>query len=177
MPAVVSMQVYGQVQLFVSVQISCPDDLKVRFVSRSVSRVQHLCSPAVGQHHLGVGEIRSFASRCNRYRSFPSVISSGSRCSNGGEVPNGTARESARRLLSSVIFEAGSEGGASPNIIEGHRDEVCTSTQEQSLFVLWAPISCNEPWQHRRMRRRAPTRGGSAERSPASRQTERPRHF
>ena len=38
MPAVVSMQVYDQ---------------KVRFVSRSVSRVQHLCSPAVGQHHLG----------------------------------------------------------------------------------------------------------------------------
>ena len=33
MPAVVSMQVYDQ---------------KVRFVSRSVSRVQHLCSPAVG---------------------------------------------------------------------------------------------------------------------------------
>ena len=52
MPAVVSMQVYDQVQLSVSVQISCPDDLKVRFVSRSVPERTFSPSPLPYTYHF-----------------------------------------------------------------------------------------------------------------------------
>jgi hypothetical protein len=93
-------------------------------------------------------------------------------------VPNGTARVSAQPLFFSVISEAALRvWRQAPDLIEGHRDEVCASTQEQDLPVLWSPINRNESRQDRRMRRRAPTRGDSAQRRPASKQAERSGRF
>ena len=60
MPAVLSIEVDHQVQLSVTVEISCPDDVKMRLVDKSVSRVQHLHSAVVSENHLGIGEVRMF---------------------------------------------------------------------------------------------------------------------
>ena len=80
-------------------------------------------------------------------------------------------------LLFSDISKAASELAASP---ERHQEtcyEVCASTPEHGVPLLWTPIRCNQPRQHRRMRRRAATRSGSTHGSLASRQTECPCRF
>jgi len=48
------------------------------------------------------------------------------------------------------------------------------STQDEDLFVLWAPLICNEPWQRWRMRRRAARPGDLAQRPASSTLTRSP---
>ena len=92
-------------------------------------------------------------------------------------VPNGTAHQSVGRLLFSEISEAASELGARPERHQEKCYEVCASTPEYGVPLLWTPIRRNQPRQRRRMRRRAATRSGSTHSSLASMQTECPCRF
>ena len=46
-----------------------------------------------------------------------------------------TLRRFARPLLSSMISEGSRREGQARDVIEGHRDEVCTNTQESGLYL------------------------------------------
>jgi hypothetical protein len=80
MPAVVSMQVYDQVPLSVSVRSPAQMISKCRFAADPSAEYSTCVRLLWASITLASARYGSFASRCNRYRSFPSVISSGPWC-------------------------------------------------------------------------------------------------
>ena len=81
MYAVLPAQIYDEIQLSIGVEVTGPFDVEMWIISESVSRVQHLCSSAVGQDDLGVGErwglrlkVQSVPSLSERNIQWPVVV-------------------------------------------------------------------------------------------------------